>query len=169
MKQTGKLTTSRPLPLNILSVVVATLPPFLWRSHMIVLLATCGNICCILSTSASRALILLALDATCEFRDDGAAKKKYLMTRPLRSKTKKSWRMLTLCSSAILTHTTTLLNRRTGSAERCNRRYVYLKRCAHRARKRRWTQQVPVPYSRPNIVIGKIKDVACTSGCHRTM
>lgn len=55
------LTTSKPLPLNIRSVVATTFPPFRCKSHMILLLGTCGNICCIRSTSASRARTLLAL------------------------------------------------------------------------------------------------------------
>lgn len=54
------LTTSNPRPLNILSVVATTFPPFRCRSHMILRRETCGNICCILSTSASLARMLFA-------------------------------------------------------------------------------------------------------------
>jgi len=55
--------TSNPLPLNILSVVATTFPPFRCRSHMILRLDTCGNICCIRSTSASLARTLFVDDA----------------------------------------------------------------------------------------------------------
>lgn len=46
------LTVSSPRPVNILSVVAATLPPFLCKSHMISLRFNCGNICDICSTWA---------------------------------------------------------------------------------------------------------------------
>ncbi len=48
------LLTVSSLPASILSVVAAMLPPFLWRSQSAVRRSTCGNICCILSTAASR-------------------------------------------------------------------------------------------------------------------
>lgn len=50
--------TSKPRPLKILSVVATTFPPFRCRSHMMLRRETCGNICCILSTSASLARVL---------------------------------------------------------------------------------------------------------------
>src|SRR6266576_5827646 len=45
-------TTSKALPLNTLSVVAATFPPFLCRSHVISLRFNCGNICDNWSTCA---------------------------------------------------------------------------------------------------------------------
>lgn len=46
-------------PLNILSLVAATLPPFRCRSQIISLRPTCGNICVICSTSRSSTALLL--------------------------------------------------------------------------------------------------------------
>lgn len=39
-----ELTLSSALPFSTLSVVACTLPPFLWRSHIMVRLSNCGNI-----------------------------------------------------------------------------------------------------------------------------
>lgn len=61
-----RLTTSKPLPLSILSVVATTFPPFLCKSHMILRLETCGNICWIRSTSASLARKLFAALRPCD-------------------------------------------------------------------------------------------------------
>lgn len=44
--------TSKALPLNTLSVVAVTFPPFRCRSHMISLRLNCGNICDNWSTCA---------------------------------------------------------------------------------------------------------------------
>jgi hypothetical protein len=97
-----RLTVSSPLPLSILSVVAATLPPFLWRSHMMVRLAICGNICCILSTSASRARRLLALEVDCDAREEAPLKKNHRIAIPPMKRTRRSCGMLIVCSSAIL-------------------------------------------------------------------
>jgi hypothetical protein len=51
------LTVSNPLPVKILSVVAATLPPFRCRSHIISLRFNCGNICDICSTCAGSTLL----------------------------------------------------------------------------------------------------------------
>jgi hypothetical protein len=77
-RKPAELTTSKPRPLNILSVVATTFPPFRCRSHMILRRETCGNICCILSTSASLARMLFA-DVVLRFGDDVLPdeKKKY--------------------------------------------------------------------------------------------
>jgi len=48
----GKLTVSNPRPLNTRSVVAATIPPFLCRSHAISLLFNCGNMLAIWSMCA---------------------------------------------------------------------------------------------------------------------
>lgn len=96
------LTVSNPLPLSILSVVAAMFPPFLWRSHIMDRLGTCGNICCILSTSASRARILFALEMELDDRVEGFEKKSQRMTRPPRSRTRRTCGILIVCSSAIL-------------------------------------------------------------------
>lgn len=40
-----QLTVSNPLPVKILSVVAATLPPFRCKSHISSLRVSCGNIC----------------------------------------------------------------------------------------------------------------------------
>jgi hypothetical protein len=50
-----ELTTSRPRPLRILSVVATTLPPFRCKSHRMLRRSSWGNICWMRSTSASRA------------------------------------------------------------------------------------------------------------------
>lgn len=91
---------SNPLPLKILSVVAITFPPFRCRSHMIVLLDTCGNICCTRSTSASLARALLVDEVL--FRDGlGVEKKKYRMARPPSSRTKISCGTFMVCSEDV--------------------------------------------------------------------
>ena len=95
----GRLTTSSPLPLNILSVVATTFPPLRCKSHMIFRLDTCGNICCIRSTSASRALRLFAdepflFPLALELDE----KKKYRIARPPRKSIRISCGMLIVWS-----------------------------------------------------------------------
>jgi hypothetical protein len=79
MPGTSLLTVSKLLPLNIRSVVAATLPPFLCRSHMIVRVAICGNICFIRSTSASRTRFLSVLDVLVVLREVEPEKKNHLL------------------------------------------------------------------------------------------
>jgi hypothetical protein len=98
-------TTSRPLPLSILSVVATTFPPFRCRSHIILRRDTCGNICCILSTSASLARMLFA-DVALLLCDEGVAfdeKKKYLMARPASRSSINSCGRFMVCSSIVFT------------------------------------------------------------------
>lgn len=98
-------TTSRPLPLSILSVVATTFPPFRCRSHIIFRRDTCGNICCILSTSASLARMLFA-DVALLLCDDGVAfdeKKKYLIARPASRSRINSCGRFMVCSSIVFT------------------------------------------------------------------
>lgn len=93
------LTTSKPLPLNILSVVATTFPPFRCKSHMILLLEICGNICCIRPTSSSRARMLFAL---LRFTPDAAGfepeKKRYRIANAPTNITMRSCGMFTVCS-----------------------------------------------------------------------
>jgi hypothetical protein len=65
-------------------------------------LAICGNICCILSTSASRARRLLALEVECGAREDGPLKKNHRIANPPMKRTSRSCGILIVCSSAIL-------------------------------------------------------------------
>ena len=75
----NELTVSRAPLDSIRSVVAATLPPFLCRSHMISLRGICGNICDICSTSAGFAVRELPRpDAD---NEDVGVKKKYLTAR----------------------------------------------------------------------------------------
>jgi len=99
MVKIGRLTTSSPLPLNILSVVATTFPPFRCKSHMILRLDTCGNICCMRSTSASLARTLFAEDAP-RFADAALEleKKKYRSARPPSTIIKSSCGMFTVWS-----------------------------------------------------------------------
>ena len=69
----GRYTLSNPLPLNTLSVVACTLPPFRCRSHCISLLLSCGNICAICSMCAG--LAVLRSLAACVEVDAGEKKK----------------------------------------------------------------------------------------------
>ena len=106
----GGLTVSSPLPLSILSVVAATLPPFLCRSHMMVRRGICGNICCILSTSASRARRLLALEVDCDVREEAPLKKSHRIAIPPMKRTRRSCGMPTVCPSAILAELTVVVS-----------------------------------------------------------
>lgn len=98
----SQLTTSKPLPLNILSVVATTFPPFLCKSHMIFRRDTCGNICCTRSTSASLARILFA-DVTPRFCDEFVEleKKKYRIARPPRTMIRSSCGTFTVWSAIL--------------------------------------------------------------------
>lgn len=69
---------------------------------MMVRLVICGNICCILSTSASRARRLLALEVDCDVREEAPVKKNHRIAIPPRKRTKRSCGILIVCSSAIL-------------------------------------------------------------------
>jgi hypothetical protein len=82
------LTTSNPRPFSILSVVATTFPPFRCRSHMMLRRATCGNICWMRSTSASRAA--RADDEPRGSDDAPDEKKKYRTARPPRRSTRRS-------------------------------------------------------------------------------
>jgi hypothetical protein len=62
----------------------------------------CGNICCTFSTSASRALRLLALEFDCVIRADVPLKKSHRITIPPIKRASRSVGMLIVCSSAIL-------------------------------------------------------------------
>lgn len=99
----GIHTTSNPLPLNILSVVATTFPPFRCRSHIIFRRDTCGNICCILSTSASLARMLFA-DVAFRLCEDDAEldeKKKYRIARPPSRSSISSCGIFIVCSSMV--------------------------------------------------------------------
>jgi len=84
--------TSKPLPLSILSVVATTFPPFRCKSHMILRRETCGNICCILSTSASLARMLFA-EVELRFCDEDVLdeKKKYRIASAPSTSIMSSW------------------------------------------------------------------------------
>ena len=84
------LTTSSPLPLKTLSVVATTFPPFLCKSHIMLRLGTCGNICWILSTSASLALTFCAALREPPPSVPALLKKKYRMARPPRTRIRTS-------------------------------------------------------------------------------
>lgn len=66
-------TDSRLLPLRIRSVVASTLPPFLCKSHMMLRLGSCGNICATCSTCAGLTWLLALPLLDCPAGDDGPA------------------------------------------------------------------------------------------------
>lgn len=77
------LTTSRPRPLNTLSVVATTLPPFRCKSHMTSRRPTWGNMLMMLSTSASRTRLRVVVLVVVRLEDEDGPKKRYRRMRPL--------------------------------------------------------------------------------------
>jgi len=69
---------------------------------MMVRRAICGNICSILSTSASRARRLLVMEVDCDVREEAPLKKNHRIAIPPMKRTRRSCGMLIVCSSAIL-------------------------------------------------------------------
>jgi hypothetical protein len=100
-KKRARLTVSKPLPLKILSVVATTFPPFRCKSHIILRLDTCGNICCIRSTSASlaRTLFVVAAARVAEFEDE---KKKYRIPTTPRTSIRSSCGILIVWSAIMV-------------------------------------------------------------------
>ena len=93
-------TVSKPLPLNALSVVAATFPPFLWRSHAMSLLLNCGSISATWSICAGFTRTAARFAAA---RVPGAASADLLRyhreTRKMTTTKIRTWGTLTLCSA----------------------------------------------------------------------